>query len=47
MAHRRAPEVDRELDDIWYYITTQSGSIQIAQVLPDRRESTYGAASRR
>ncbi len=30
MAHRLAPEVQGELDDIWHYIATQSGSIEIA-----------------
>lgn len=30
MAHRLAPEVEAELDDIWYYIAAESRSIEIA-----------------
>lgn len=35
MAHRLAPEVESELDDIWYYIARESGSIEIADRLID------------
>ena len=35
MAHRLAPEVEAELDNIWYYTATQSGSIEIADRLID------------
>jgi hypothetical protein len=28
MAHRLAPEAEAELDDIWYYIATESRSIE-------------------
>jgi toxin ParE1/3/4 len=31
MAHRLAPEVEGELDDIWQYIATQTGSVEIAE----------------
>jgi toxin ParE1/3/4 len=30
MAHRRAPRADSDLDDIWYYIATESGSVETA-----------------
>ncbi len=35
MAHRLAPQVAVELDDIWYYIARDSGSIEIADRLID------------
>jgi hypothetical protein len=35
MAHRLAPEAEAELDDIWYYIATESGSIEIADRVID------------
>ena len=35
MAHRLAPEVETELDDIWYYIARESGSIEVADRLID------------
>jgi hypothetical protein len=30
MAHRLASEVETELDEIWYFIATESGSVDIA-----------------
>jgi toxin ParE1/3/4 len=30
MAHRLAPEAEAELDEIWYFIATESGSVDIA-----------------
>jgi hypothetical protein len=30
MAHRVAPQAEAELDDIWYYVAKESGSIAIA-----------------
>lgn len=35
MAHRLAPGVASELDDIWYYTATESASIEIADRLID------------
>jgi toxin ParE1/3/4 len=35
MAHRLAPTAEAELDDIWYYIAKESGSIDIADRLID------------
>ena len=31
MAHQRAPSADFDLDDIWYYVAKESGSIERAQ----------------
>ena len=36
MASRRAPEVDGDLDGIWYYLVKESGSIEIADRQIDR-----------
>lgn len=33
MAHRLAPQVESELDDIWYYTARESGSLDIADRL--------------
>lgn len=33
MAHRLAPQVEDELDDIWYYLGRESGSVEIADRL--------------
>jgi toxin ParE1/3/4 len=30
MAHRLAPQAEAELDAIWYYIATESGSFKVA-----------------
>lgn len=35
MAHRLAPEAEADLDEIWYYLAKESGSIQIADRLID------------
>lgn len=35
MAHRVAPAVERDLDEIWYYVAKESGSIEIATRLID------------
>ena len=35
MAHRIAPEAEAELDDIWYYMAKESGSIEIADRVID------------
>jgi hypothetical protein len=35
MAHRRSLETDIDLDDIWHYIATKSGSADIADRLVD------------
>ena len=35
MAHRLAPRAETDLDDIWYYVAKESGSIEIANRLID------------
>jgi hypothetical protein len=35
MAHRRAPEADFDLDEIWLYVAQRSGSLDIADRLID------------
>jgi toxin ParE1/3/4 len=35
MAHRVAPQAEAELDDIWYYVAKESGSVEIADRLID------------
>jgi toxin ParE1/3/4 len=35
MGHRRTPQADSDLDDIWYYIATKSGSLDTADRLVD------------
>lgn len=35
MPHRVAPEAEADLGEIWYYVATQSGSIQSADRLID------------
>jgi toxin ParE1/3/4 len=35
MAHRVAPRAERDLDDIWYYVAKESGSIETANRLID------------
>ncbi len=33
MAHRVAPQAEAELDELWHYVATESGSIEIADRL--------------
>jgi toxin ParE1/3/4 len=35
MAHRLAPRAAADLDDIWYYVAKESGSIETANRLID------------
>jgi toxin ParE1/3/4 len=35
MAHRFAPQAERDLDDIWLYVARESGNIDIANRLID------------
>jgi len=35
MGHRRSPQVDSDLDGIWYYVASKSGSVEIADRLID------------
>jgi toxin ParE1/3/4 len=35
MAHRVAPRAEADLDDIWYYVAQESGSVEVANRLID------------
>jgi hypothetical protein len=35
MAHRLSPEAEADLDDIWFYVARESGSLEIADRLID------------
>jgi toxin ParE1/3/4 len=35
MGHLRSPQADSDLDGIWYYIASESGSVEIADRLID------------
>jgi toxin ParE1/3/4 len=35
MGHRRTTQADSDLDDIWYYVASKSGSLDIADHLID------------
>jgi toxin ParE1/3/4 len=35
MVHRLSPEAEAELDNIWYYVAKESGSLEIADRLID------------
>jgi toxin ParE1/3/4 len=35
MAHRVAPQAETDLDDIWIYVATESGSMELATRLID------------
>jgi plasmid stabilization system protein ParE len=46
MAHRLSPQAETELDDIWYYIAKESGSIEIADRLIDSITERFFLLSR-
>jgi toxin ParE1/3/4 len=35
MGHRRSPQAECDLDDIWYYVASKSGSVEIADRFND------------
>lgn len=41
MGHRRSPQADSDLDDIWYYVASRSGSVEIADRLIDSITSRF------
>jgi toxin ParE1/3/4 len=41
MAHRLSPEAEAELDGIWYYIATESGSMDVADRFVDSLTSRF------
>lgn len=46
MAHRVAPHAEIELDNIWYYVAKESGSIEIADRLIDSLTERFYLLSR-
>ncbi|MGH9448855.1 MAG: type II toxin-antitoxin system RelE/ParE family toxin [Terriglobia bacterium] len=46
MAHRLAPRAERDLDDIWFYVAKESGSIEIANRLLDTLTERFLALAR-
>jgi plasmid stabilization system protein ParE len=45
MAHRVSQRAEADLDDIWYYVTKESGSIKIANRLIDSITNRFKAAA--
>ena len=41
MGHRRSLLADSDLDDIWYYVASKSGSVEIADRLIDSITSRF------
>lgn len=41
MTHRLAPEAETDLDDIWYYVAKESGSVETADRMIDRITETF------
>ena len=46
MAHRLAPEAADDLDDIWYYVAGQSGSVEVADRLIDAITARFSLLAR-
>jgi plasmid stabilization system protein ParE len=46
MAHRLSPTAEADLDDIWYYVAKESGSIEIADRLIDTMTERFFLLSR-
>jgi toxin ParE1/3/4 len=46
MAHRLAPEAEAELDDIWHYIATESGSAGVADRVIDSITDKFAVLAR-
>lgn len=46
MAHRLSAEAEAELDDIWYYIATESGSMDVADRFIDSLTKHFYLLSR-
>ncbi len=41
MGHVRAPQADSDLDDIWYYVASKSGSVESADRLIESITSRF------
>lgn len=46
MAHLLSPKAEAELDDIWYYVAKESGSIEVADRLIDSITERFYLLSR-
>lgn len=46
MAHRVAPQAEPDLDDIWYYVASESGSVATADRIIDAVISRFLLLSR-
>ena len=44
--HIRAPQADSDLDEIWYFLATQSSSIDVADRLIDSITAGFGLLAR-
>ena len=46
MAHRRTPQTDSDLDDIWYYVASRSASLDIADRFIDSITDRFSLLAR-
>jgi toxin ParE1/3/4 len=46
MAIRTSPEAESELDDVWYYIATESSSIEVAERMLDAINNQFALLSK-
>jgi toxin ParE1/3/4 len=46
MAVRTSPEAEAELDDIWYYIATESSSVEVAERILDAINDQFALLSK-
>ena len=46
MAHRLAPQAESDLDDTWYYVASQSGSVEVADRLIDAITARFSLLAR-
>jgi toxin ParE1/3/4 len=46
MAHRRTPQLEADLDDIWYYVAVKSASIEVADRVVDSLAERFSTIAR-
>jgi plasmid stabilization system protein ParE len=46
MAIRTCPEAESDLDDIWYYIATESSSVEVAERMLDAVNDQFALLSK-
>ncbi len=46
MGHRRTPQADSDLDGIWYYVASKSGSLDVADRFIDSITAGFSLLSR-